>query len=413
MALTESIAGGSGVQRGCESRRPPCLFSPLRFAKIYEIAYLTPDRALVARSALFLMGDALFMVTRKDTRRVMVGDVAVGGGAPVSVQSMTTTDTTNVAATLDEILRLQDVGCDIVRVSTPSRDSVKALEKMIPKVKVPIVADIHFDYSVALLAADIGVAKLRINPGNIGSREKVEKVVRKAIDNKLPIRIGVNAGSLERDLLEQYGFPTPEAMVASAMRHIQILEDHDFHDIVVSVKASSIPLAVNSYRLLAEKVNYPLHLGITESGTLASGTIYSSVGIGILLSEGLGDTIRVSLTAAVEEEVKVGRKILASLDLASNIPRVISCPSCARNHLDLFRIAEEVERRTADLKKSVKIAVMGCAVNGPGEAREADFGIMGGMGQGQIFVHGKIIKKVPEDELVDELEKEIRARLGE
>jgi (E)-4-hydroxy-3-methylbut-2-enyl-diphosphate synthase len=343
----------------------------------------------------------------------MVGNVAIGGGAPVSVQSMTTTDTTDINATLDEILRLQDIGCDIIRVSVPSRKSVEALEKMMPRVKAPIVADIHFDHSVALIAADIGVSKLRINPGNIGSRDKVEKVVRKAIDNKLPIRIGVNAGSLERDLLDKHGYPTPEAMVASAMRHITILEDHDFHDIVVSVKASSVPLAVNSYRLLAEKVHYPLHLGITESGTLASGTIYSSVGLGILLNEGLGDTIRVSLTADVEEEVKAGRKILASLDLASNVPRVISCPSCARNHLDLFRIAEEVERRTADLKKSVKIAVMGCAVNGPGEAREADFGIMGGKDQGQIFVDGKIVKKVPEDQLVDELEKEIRSRIDD
>ena len=343
----------------------------------------------------------------------MVANVPIGGGAPISVQSMTTTDTTDTGATLDEILRLQDAGCDIVRVSTPSRDSVKALEKMMPKVNVPIIADIHFDYSVALIVADIGVAKLRINPGNIGSREKVEKVVRKATDNKLPIRIGVNAGSLERDLLEKYGYPTPEAMVESALRHISILEEHDFYDTIVSVKASSVPLAVASYRLLAEKIDYPLHLGITESGTLASGTVYSSVGLGILLAEGIGDTIRVSLTADVAEEVKVGRKILASLDLASNVPRVISCPSCARNHLDLFRIAEEVERRTADLKKSVKIAVMGCAVNGPGEAREADFGIMGGKDQGQIFVDGKIVKKVPEDQLVDELEKEIRNRLGD
>ena len=353
------------------------------------------------------------MNTRKDTRQVMVGRVPVGGGAPISVQSMTTTDTTDVHATLDEILRLQDIGCDIIRVSTPSRASVKALEKMMPKTTVPIVADIHFDHSVALIVADIGIAKLRINPGNIGSRDKVEKVVRKATDNKLPIRIGVNAGSLERDLLEKYGFPTPQAMVDSALRHIAILEELDFHDIIVSVKASSIPLATGAYRLLAEKVDYPLHLGITESGTLESGTIYSSVGLGMLLADGLGDTIRVSLTADVEEEVKVGRKILASLDLASNVPRIISCPSCARNHLDLFRIAQEVEDRFSGLKKSVKIAVMGCAVNGPGEAREADFGIMGGMGQGQIFVDGKIVKKVPEDDLVDELEKIVRERIAE
>ncbi|UCG52732.1 MAG: flavodoxin-dependent (E)-4-hydroxy-3-methylbut-2-enyl-diphosphate synthase [Candidatus Latescibacterota bacterium] len=353
------------------------------------------------------------MFKRHQTRRVMVGDVAIGGGAPIPVQSMTTTDTTDIKATLGEIKRLEDAGCDIVRVSTPNRKSVDALEKILPKVQVPIVADIHFDHSVALRAAEIGVAKLRINPGNIGTRDKVKKVVSKAKENKLPIRIGVNAGSLEKDILEKHGYPTAEAMVESALRHIKILEDNDFFDTVVSVKASSVPLTIESYRLLAKKVDYPLHLGITESGTLVSGSVYSAVGLGILLNEGIGDTIRVSLTADVVEEVRVGRKILASLDLATNVPRVISCPSCARNHLDLFQIAEEVERRTADLKKPVKIAVMGCAVNGPGEAREADFGIMGGKGSGQIFVHGKIVKKVPEDRLVDELEKEIRERLSD
>ena len=351
------------------------------------------------------------MFTREKTRRVLVGNVPIGGGAPISVQSMTTTKTTDVAATLDEIKRLEDAGCDIVRVSVPNRPSVAALEKILGKVRVPIVADIHFDYSVAVLVADTGVAKLRINPGNIGARDKVEKVVEKAKANRLPIRIGVNAGSLENDLLEKHGYPTAEAMVESALRHIRILEELDFYDIVVSVKASSVPLAVDSYRLIAQKVDYPLHLGITESGTLASGSIYSAVGLGILLHEGLGDTIRVSLTADVVEEVRAGRKILAALDLAANVPRVISCPSCARNHLDLYKIAEEVERRTADLRRPIKIAVMGCAVNGPGEAREADFGIMGGAGGGQIFVDGKVVKKVPEDQLVDELEKEIRKRL--
>ena len=353
------------------------------------------------------------MFTREKTRRVLVGNVPIGGGAPISVQSMTTTKTTDVAATLDEIKRLEDAGCDIVRVSVPNRPSVAALEKILPKVRVPIVADIHFDYSVAVLVADTGVAKLRINPGNIGARDKVEKVVEKAKANRLPIRIGVNAGSLERDLLEKHGYPTAEAMVESALRHIRILEELDFYDIVVSVKASSVPLAVDATRLIAQKVDYPLHLGITESGTLASGSIYSAVGLGILLHEGLGDTIRVSLTADVVEEVRAGRKILAALDLAANVPRVISCPSCARNHLDLYKIAEEVERRTADIRRPVRIAVMGCAVNGPGEARDADFGIMGGAGGGQIFVDGKVVKKVPEDQLVDELEKEIRKRLAD
>jgi (E)-4-hydroxy-3-methylbut-2-enyl-diphosphate synthase len=351
------------------------------------------------------------MTTREKTRRVMVGNVPIGGGAPISVQSMTTSKTTDLERTLDEIRRLEDAGCDIVRVSVPDRPSVAALEKIMPRVSVPIVADIHFDHSVALAVADIGISKLRINPGNIGSREKVEAVVEKAKANRLPIRIGVNAGSLERDLLETHGYPTADAMVESAMRHVRILEELDFRDIVISVKASSVPLTVDSYRLLAERVEYPLHLGITESGTLASGSIYSAVGMGILLHDGVGDTVRVSLTADVFEEVRVARKILAALDLATNVPRVISCPSCARNHLDLYRIAEEVERRTSDLRKPVKIAVMGCAVNGPGEARDADFGIMGGVGGGQIFVHGKVVKKVPEDRLVDELEKEIRSRL--
>jgi len=343
----------------------------------------------------------------------MVGKVPMGGGSPISIQSMTSSSTTDQVATLLEIRRLEEAGCDIVRVSVPDRASVAALERIIPKVSVPIVADIHFDHSIALAAAEIGVAKLRINPGNIGSRDKVEKVVEKARANRLPIRIGVNAGSLESDLLETHGFPTAEAMVESALRHARILEELDFRDIVISVKASSVPLAIDAYRLLASKVDYPLHLGITESGTLASGSIYSAVGLGILLHEGLGDTLRVSLTADVVEEVRVARKILAALDLAGNVPRVISCPSCARNHLDLYRIAEEVERRTANLRKPVKIAVMGCAVNGPGEAREADFGIMGGVGGGRIFVRGKIVRKVPEDRLVDELEKEIRAHLEE
>ena len=349
------------------------------------------------------------MNTRDKTRRVMVGTVPIGGGAPISVQSMTTTKTTDLAKTLDEIKRLEDAGCDIVRVSVPNRASVDALARIIPQTRVPIVADIHFDHSVAVLVADIGIAKLRINPGNIGGRDKVEKVVEKAKANRLPIRIGVNAGSLERDLLERFGYPTAEAMVESALRHVRILEELDFRDIVISVKASSVPLAVSSYRLLASRVDYPLHLGITESGTLSSGSIYSAVGLGVLLAEGLGDTIRVSLTADVVEEVKVGRKILAALDLATNVPRVISCPSCARNHLDLFRIAEEVERRTADLRKPVKIAVMGCAVNGPGEAREADLGIAGGKGGGVLFKKGTIIQRLGEKELVRALIKEARS----
>jgi (E)-4-hydroxy-3-methylbut-2-enyl-diphosphate synthase len=346
------------------------------------------------------------------TRLVMVGKVAVGGGAPVSVQSMASTPTTDVGATVDEIKRMEDAGVDIARVSVPDMDSVRATEKIVARVGVPIVADIHFNYRMAVEVAGTGVAKLRINPGNIGERKRVEAVVDKARQYRLPIRIGVNAGSLEKDLLEKHGYPTPEAMVESALRHIAVLEEHDFHDIVVSMKASHVLLAVESYRRYARCSDYPLHIGITESGPGLSGTVHSAVGLGILLADGIGDTMRVSLTADVVEEVKVARKILQSLELQSNMPRVISCPTCARNRLDLQTIAEEVERRTADLRAPINIAVMGCAVNGPGEAAGADFGIAGGDGEGLIYVGGAIVKKVKEEHMVEELEKEIRARVG-
>ncbi len=353
------------------------------------------------------------MIERAKRKKVMVGNVPIGGGAPISIQSMTTTPTTDFRATLDEIKRLEDAGCDIIRVSVPDTDSVRALERIIPKTSVPIAADIHFDYRIALASLDAGIAKLRLNPGNIGARDRVEKVVDKAKSRRIPIRIGVNAGSLEEDLLEKYHYPTPEALVESAMRHVKILEDLDFTDTVLSVKASVVPLTINAYRLIAKKCTYPLHIGISEAGPRESGIVYSSVGLGILLSEGIGDTMRVSLTANVEEEVRVAKRILASLEIQSSMPRVISCPTCARNHLDLISIAEEVERRTSDLKLPISIAVMGCAVNGPGEAREADFGIAGGEGVGLIFAKGKVIRKVREEDLVDALEHEIRSRIGE
>jgi len=348
------------------------------------------------------------MIKRLKRKEVLVGNVPIGGGAPISIQSMTSTPTTDVTATLGEVRRLEDAGCDIVRIGAPDLDSVRAIEKIIPQVSVPIVADIHFDYRIALAALDAGIAKLRLNPGNIGSLDRVEKVVVKAKAARVPIRIGVNAGSLESDLLEKYHFPTPEALAESAMRHVRILEALDFFDIVLSLKASAVPLTVQAYRLVAGRCDYPLHIGISEAGPGESGIVYSSVGLGILLSEGIGDTVRVSLTAPVEDEVRVAKRILASLEIQSSMPRIISCPTCARSHLDLISIAEEVERRTMDLKKPISIAVMGCAVNGPGEAREADFGIAGGDGTGLIFAKGEIIRKVPEDQLVDELEKEIR-----
>jgi len=347
------------------------------------------------------------------TRRVMVGAVPIGGGAPISVQSMATTPTTDVRATVDEIKRMEEAGVDIARVSVPDIESVRAAERIVRQVNVPVVADIHFNYRMAVEVAGTGVAKLRINPGNIGDRKRVEAVVEKARAYGLPIRIGVNAGSLERDLLEKHGFPTAEAMVESAFRHIRILEEHDFADIVVSMKAAHVPLTLSAYRLFARQSNYPLHVGITEAGPGLSGVVHSAVGLGILLHEGIGDTLRVSLTADVVDEVKVGRKILQALGLQSNMPRVISCPTCARNRLDLVTIAEEVERRTADLRVPINIAVMGCAVNGPGEAAGADFGIAGGDGEGLIYVGGKMVRKVKERDMVDELEKEIRARVGQ
>jgi (E)-4-hydroxy-3-methylbut-2-enyl-diphosphate synthase len=347
------------------------------------------------------------------TLQVMVGNVPVGGGAPISIQSMATTPTTDVDRTVDEIKRMEDAGVDIARVSVPDIESVRACEKIVRCINVPLVADIHFNYRMAVEVAGTGVAKLRINPGNIGNKDRVAAVVEKAKEYKLPIRIGVNGGSLEKDLLQKYGFPTPEAMVESAFRHIAVLEEHDFHDIIVSLKASHVPLALAAYRRFARMSSYPRHIGITESGPGLSGAVISSVGLGILLHEGIGDTMRVSLAADVVDEVKVAKKILQALEIQSNAPRIIACPTCARNRIDLFAIAEEVERRTSDLRVPINIAVMGCAVNGPGEAAGADIGIAAGDGEGLIYIDGKIDRKVSEEDMVTELEKEIRARWGD
>ncbi len=347
------------------------------------------------------------------TRQVMVGDVPVGGGAPIPIQSMATTPTTDVRRTVDEIKRMEEAGVDIARVSVPDIESVRACEKIVRQIGVPLVADIHFNYRMALEVAGTGVAKLRINPGNIGNRDRVAAVVEKAREYHLPIRIGVNGGSLEKDLLQKYGFPTPEAMVESAFRHIAVLEEHDFTEIIVSLKASHVPLAIAAYRQFARASLDPRHIGITESGPGLSGAVISSVGLGILLHEGIGDTIRVSLAADVVDEIKVAQKILQALHIQSNSPRIIACPTCARNRIDLIAIAEEVERRTAGLRVPINIAVMGCAVNGPGEAAGADIGIAAGDGEGLIYIDGKIDRKVKEEAMVDELEKEIRARWGD
>jgi (E)-4-hydroxy-3-methylbut-2-enyl-diphosphate synthase len=335
------------------------------------------------------------------TRRIHVGDVAVGGGAPVSVQSMTSTDTRDVAATLAQIGRLAEAGCEVVRCAVPDEEAALALKAIRAGSSIPVIADIHFDHRLALTALAGGVDGLRLNPGNIGERWKVEEVVRACAERRVPIRIGVNGGSLEKDLLRKYGHPTAEAMVESALGHVRILEELNHRDIKISLKASDIRRTVAAYRLLTREVDYPLHIGITEAGTTWSGTIKSAIGLGVLLHEGIGDTLRVSLTGDPVEEVKVGWEILKALELRERGPVFISCPTCGRCQIDLIPIAEEVERRLRDLPKKLTIAVMGCVVNGPGEAREADIGIAGGPGQGLLFRKGEVIRKVPQAELAD------------
>lgn len=344
---------------------------------------------------------------RRKTKPVFVGKVQVGGGAPISVQSMTKTDTRDPVSTVDQINQLAADGCEIIRAAVPDLEAAAALPAILKGISIPLVADIHFDHRLALEAIKAGVEGLRINPGNIGSRIKVEEVVRAAQGHGIPIRIGVNAGSLEKELLSEFGGVTPAAMVESAMRHINILEDLNFTDIKISMKASHVPLMLEAYRLMAEKVDYPLHVGVTESGTLRAGTVKSAVGIGILLAEGIGDTIRVSLTGHPSHEVRVGFDILKTLGLRSRGVEIISCPTCGRTEIDLIRIAGEVEEKLQGLDKPLKVAIMGCVVNGPGEARGADVGIAGGKGFGLIFRKGEIIRKVPEDSLVEELLREI------
>ncbi|MCR6515269.1 MAG: flavodoxin-dependent (E)-4-hydroxy-3-methylbut-2-enyl-diphosphate synthase [Clostridium sp.] len=346
---------------------------------------------------------------RKIKRMVKVKDLIIGGTSPVIIQSMTNTDTRDIEKTLEQINKLKDEGCQLVRCAVPDMVACDALKEITKRSPLPIVADIHFDYRLALKAIENGVAKLRINPGNIGSIDRVEAVVKKAKENNIPIRIGVNSGSLEKDILERDGKPTAKGLVESALRHVKILEELNFYDIVISIKSSNVPMMIEAYRLINDKVNYPLHLGVTESGTVFKGTIKSSVGIGTLLAEGIGDTIRVSLTSDPVEEIKVAKELLKSLGLIDEGIEFISCPTCGRTEINLIKIAEEVEERLQKCNKKIKVAVMGCVVNGPGEAREADIGIAGGKGVGIIFKKGEIIKKVKEEELVEELIKEIEA----
>lgn len=347
------------------------------------------------------------MYKRHETVPVRVGSVQIGGNNQVVIQSMCTTKTADVKATVAEILRLEEAGCQIVRVTVNNREAAEAIKEIKKQIHIPLVADIHFDYRLALTAVENGIDKVRINPGNIGRREKVEAVVKACKERGVPIRIGVNAGSLEQHLLEKYGYPTPDAMVESALYHIGILEELDFHDIVVSLKASDVPMAIAAYTKAAEKIRYPLHLGITEAGTLFSGTVKSAAGIGALLAQGIGNTVRISLSADPVEEVKVARELLKTFGLISDAPTLVSCPTCGRLDIDLFSIANEVEQYLSKLKVPIKVSVLGCAVNGPGEAREADIGIAGGRGEGLLFRHGEMIRKVPEAELVNELKKEI------
>ena len=353
------------------------------------------------------------MYHRKDTVPVKVGNLTIGGSDEVIIQSMCTTKTADVKATVAEIHRLEEAGCQLVRVTVNNEEAAHAIKEIKKQIHIPLVADIHFNYKLALMAIENGIDKVRINPGDIGKRDKVEAVVKACKERGIPIRIGVNAGSLENHLLEKYGYPTAEAMVESALYHIQILEDLDFHDIIVSLKASNVPMAIDAYTLAAEKFRYPLHLGITEAGTLFAGTVKSAAGLGALLARGLGNTMRISLSADPVEEVKVARELLKSFGLISNAATLISCPTCGRLDIDLFRIANEVEEYISKIKAPIKVSVLGCAVNGPGEAREADIGIAGGRGEGLLFRHGEMIRKVPEATMVDELKKEIDAIVAE
>jgi (E)-4-hydroxy-3-methylbut-2-enyl-diphosphate synthase len=343
----------------------------------------------------------------RKTKKIKVGNIYIGGDSMISVQSMTNTDTRDVEATVKQILKLEEAGCDIVRCAVPDMMAAEAIKEIVKRIHIPLVADIHFDYRLALKSIENGISKLRINPGNIGSIDKIKLVAKAAGEKGIPIRIGVNSGSLEKDILEKYGHVCAEALVESALRHVKILEDLNFYDIVISIKSSDVVMMIQSYKQISGIVDYPLHIGVTEAGTTWRGTIKSSVGIGALLAEGIGDTIRVSLTGDVVDEVKVGIEILKSLGYINDGIKFVSCPTCGRTQIDLIRIANEVEERLANCKKNIKIAIMGCVVNGPGEAREADIGIAGGKGVGLIFKKGEVIKTVNEEDLVEELIREI------
>lgn len=343
----------------------------------------------------------------KKTRKIYYGNVPVGGGSPITVQSMTNTDTRDAQKTIIQIKELEKAGCDIIRVAVPDMEAAAVIKEIKKNINIPLIADIHFDYKLALESVKNGVDGLRINPGNIGSKDRVKEVIKACKDKKIPIRIGVNSGSINKIYLEKYGGVNVNSMVESALEHINILRDMDYNDMVISLKATDIHLTVNSYKRISELVDYPMHIGITEAGTQWTGTIKSSIGIGSILMMGIGDTIRVSLTDDPVEEVRVGKQILRSLGILKDKIEIISCPTCGRTQIDLISLANEVEKRVENINKPIKVAIMGCVVNGPGEAREADLGIAGGNGNGLIFKKGEIFKKVNEDQLIDELIKEI------
>ena len=346
-------------------------------------------------------------VSRKKTRQIMVGDVPIGNMAPIAVQSMTNTPTSDVIATVSQIVRLQNAGCEIIRVAVPDTEAAQAISAIKSKISIPLIADVHFDFRLAIAAARAGADALRINPGNIGSARKIKAVVDCAKDVGISIRVGVNAGSLEKDILKKYNAATAQAMVESALRNIELLNSLDFHQLKVSIKASDVARTIEAYRMLSAKSDLPLHVGVTEAGSLYSGIVKSALGIGTLLAEGIGDTIRVSLTRDPIEEVRVGFEILKALGIRQRGPEIISCPTCGRCNIELFNIVEQVEKALLSTASQIKIAIMGCVVNGPGEAREADIGIAGGDGTGILFRKGKVIKKFPQEKLVEVLMAEV------
>jgi (E)-4-hydroxy-3-methylbut-2-enyl-diphosphate synthase len=352
-------------------------------------------------------------IVRKNTKEINIGNVKIGGNNLIAIQSMTTSDTRDAKATIKQILELEKEGCEIVRIAVPDMEAAKSIGEIKNGINIPLVSDIHFDYNLAIEAMQQGIDKLRINPGNIGNEEKVKKVVDMAKSKNIPIRIGVNSGSLEHEILKKYGEVTPDALVESAIYHVRLLEKFDYENIIISIKASNVPFSIETYEKISEQVNYPLHLGITESGTLVGGSVKSAVGIGAILSRGIGDTIRVSLTADPLEEVRLGKAILKSLELREFGVEFISCPTCGRTEIDLINMANEVEKYCKDIKHNIKVAVMGCAVNGPGEAKHADVGIAGGKGQGVLFRKGIILKRLTEEELVPALLLEIEKIVGE